>query len=70
MGGKESEAEQEKSRHGYYPSRHAGYYPRADDDDDDPDWMNGPESHEFSSFDEDRAWEAELEAREWDDSMQ
>ena len=31
-----------------------------------PDWMNGPESHEFSSFDEDRAWEAELEAREWE----
>ena len=68
VGGKESEAEQEKSRHGYYPSRHAGYYPRADDDDDDPDWMNGPESHEFSGFtsDEDRAWEAELEAREWE----
>ena len=32
--GKESEAEQEKSRHGYYPC--------VDDNDDDP-WMNGPD---------------------------
>ena len=55
--GKESEAEQEKSRHGYYPC--------VDDNDDDPDWMNGPDGNDSDDYwDEDRAWEAMLEAQE------
>ena len=57
VGGKESEAEQEKSRHGYYPC--------VDDNDDDPDWMNGPDGNDSDDYwDEDRAWEAMLEAQE------